>query len=373
MLTFAFAFAAAAEEPASPQAAPAVKVSGYVEAFYQLNFNWPSNLITAWRGFDNRSSSFTLSNAALDVTGSEGPISARIALQVGHAPASYYLAEPTYPAEAGVGASDPQLWRIVQQAYLSYQVPVGKGLLTEAGIFLSPIGIENLPIDTQWNWSRSDLFFALPYYHAGVRVTYPFTDRLTGVAYVVNGWNDVVNRNPYPCFAGIAQYTVTDKVALQLLYFGGVEPATGAPQGQPWRNLFDATATWNATPWLTVAAQADAGFENNNFGRSSWVDGAAYVRVQAHAKLFFTARLDHIHESEPAGAPRLFFPADDVASETLTADYRPADGFSLRLEYRHDHASGPIYFDGTVQSVNGADVATARSQQTLTLGAVASF
>ena len=70
---------------------------------------------------------------------------------------------------------------------------------------------------------------------------------------------------------------------------------------------------------------------------------------------------------------RLFFPADDVGSETLTADFRPAEGFSLRLEYRHDHATRPIYFQGTVQSLNGADVTTAKTQQTLTLGAVAAF
>ena len=373
MLCSTPALAQATAAPQSPAAAPTFKASGYVEAFYQLNFNWPSNLTTAWRGFDDRSNSFTISNVALDVTGGLGPVSARIALQVGHAPASYSLAEPTYPAQAGVGPSDPALWRIVQQAYASYQIPVGRGLLAEAGIFLSPIGIENLPVNTQWNWSRSDLFFALPYYHAGVRFTYPFSDRLSGTLYVVNGWNDIVNRNRYPSFAGVANYTVTDRIALQLLYFGGVERPTGAPEGQPWRHLFDGTATWNVTPWLVLAAQADAGFEDNDLGTSSWTDAAAYLRVQAHPKLFFAARADRIHEHAPAGAAWLFFPADDVASETVTAEYRPADGYSLRLEYRHDHATAPIYFEGSVPSAQGADVPTARSQQTLTLGAVASF
>lgn len=371
--------AALAQSLPPPQPAPAttVKVTGYVEAYYQFNFNLPSNLITAWRGFDNRSNSFTVSNAALDVQGERGPVSARLALQIGHTPASYYLAEPTYPPQAGSGASDPALWRMIQQAIAGYRVPVGRGLLAEAGIFLSPIGFENLPIDSQWNWSRSDLFFALPYYHAGVRLTYPFSDRLTGAFYVVNGWNDIVNRNRYPCFAAVANYAVADKVALQLLYFGGVEQPTFAPEGQPWRHLFDATASWNATGWLTLAAEADAGFENNNFGTSSWYDGAAYLRVQPHPLFFITGRADRIRERQGSGprgsAPRLFFPADDVASETVTFDFRPADGFSLRLEYRHDHASAPIYFKGSVQRGQGADVATARAQQTLTLGAVASF
>ncbi len=380
MNRFAAAMAALAAGAARAEEAPltpVVKLSGYVEAFYQLNFNWPSNLVTAYRGFDNRSSSFTISNAAIDVSGAKGPVSARLALQVGHAPASYYLAEPTYPAQAGTGGSDAQLWRIIQQAIVGYQIPVGKGLLAEGGIFLSPIGMENLPIATQWNWSRSNLFFALPFYHAGVRLTYPVSDRWTFSFHVINGWNDVVNRNPYPSIMAMASYAIADRVSFQALYLGGIEPPTGAPEGQPWRNLFDATATWNATAWLTLAAEADAGFENNNFGASSWYDGAAYLRIRAHEKVFFTARIDHIHESvaqnAQGSAPRLFFPADDVGSETVTADYRPADGFSVRLEYRHDRASAPMYFSGSVQSVQGADVPTAKTQHTLTLGTVAWF
>jgi hypothetical protein len=356
---------------------PSIKVSGYAEVFYQLNFNWPSNLVTAYRGFDDRSSSFTVENSALDVTGQLGPVSVRIALQIGHTPASYYSAEPNYPAEAGVGDSGPELWRLIQQANVSYQIPVGRGLLGEAGIFLSPIGVEALAIKDDWNWSRSNLFFALPYYHAGFRFTYPFTDRLTGVLYLVNGWNDIVNKNPYPCMSGLLTYAIDDRLTLNLLYFGGVELPTGDPEGQPWRNLFDVNVTWNANGWLSLAAQADAGFERNNFGTSSWWTGAAYVRVRAHRKLYVAARADYFHEhdsiSSTGATERLFFPADNVHSETLTADFRPVDNFSLRLEYRHDTADTPIYYRGTVARVEGLDVPNAKDQQTLTLGVTGWF
>ena len=366
------------DQSPAPSPGPSVKISGYVEAFYSLNFNWPSNQITAYRGFDDRTSSITIDDAALDVTGTLGPALARLALQVGNAPASYYLAEPSYPAQAGAGVSDPALWRLIQQAILGYQVPVGRGALVEAGIFLSPIGIENLPINTQWNWSRSDLFFALPYYHAGARVTYPFTDKLAGVFYVTNGWNDIVNKNPYPCFAAIADYAAAENLALQFLYFGGVEEPTGSPEGQPWRNLFDVTATWNAAHRLSFAVQGDTGFEDNNFGTSSWIAGALYARLQLHPKLYLAGRIDHFHEHDAVNgagaATRLFFPANDVGSETATLDFRPiSDGFSVRLEFRADQASSPMYFKGTVEHVDGSDVATASTQQTLTLGAVAWF
>lgn len=354
---------------------PTIKVTGYIEAFYQYNFNHPSNLVTAYRGFDNRSNSFTIANAVLDVTGTLGNVSTRLALQVGHTPASYYSAEPTYPTEGGVGASNNLLWQLIQQAIVGYKIG---DLQTEAGVFLSPIGVENIAIKDQWNWSRSNLFFALPFYHSGVRLTYPLTSELTGVFMVTNGWNDIVNRNPYPCVAGILSWAPSSSLSGQLLYFGGVEPPTGAPEGQPWRNLFDVTATWNATDELSFAMQADTGFEPNNFGTSYWYDGAAYARVRAAAKLYFAGRADYFHEHDSQNASgassRLFFPADDVASGTATADYRPADNVSVRLEYRYDHANAPMYYRGTVATdMAGLGIPTAGSQHTLTLGATTWF
>ena len=365
------ALAASADARADePPVTPSYTLSGYVEAFYQHNFNEPSNLTTAYRGFDDRAASFTISNAVLDATGTAGALSVRIAVQVGSTPASYYSAEPQYAAQAGTGASNPELWRVIQQALVGYQT---HGALVEVGIFLSPIGFENLPIKDQWNWSRSNLFLALPYYHAGVRATYPLTAHLTAVTMVTNGWNDVVNRNKYPCVAGSLAYA-RGPLSVTGLYFGGVEPPTGAPEGQPWRHLFDATALWTPRSDLALGAQADAGFEDNAFGRASWATGAAYARVRPLSGLFVAARYDYFHEHEPAGAPRLFFPADDVSSATITLDGRPDPHLSVRLEYRRDHATAPMYFRGAVaRDASGADVPTARDQDTLTLGAVGWF
>ena len=82
--------------------APAsVTIGGYVEVFYQLHAQNPANRITNLRGFDNRSRTFTLSNVALDAKGERGPVAARIVLQVGATPSTYYLSEP---ASAGTGS-----------------------------------------------------------------------------------------------------------------------------------------------------------------------------------------------------------------------------------------------------------------------------
>jgi hypothetical protein len=73
---------AMAQEP-SPAAAPTpaprtVSLTGYFEAFYSWNFNRPGNDVTAFRGFDNRHDTITISNAVLDAAWSSGRVSGRV-------------------------------------------------------------------------------------------------------------------------------------------------------------------------------------------------------------------------------------------------------------------------------------------------------
>lgn len=364
----------AAPAEAAPAAGPSVRFDGYVEVGFSHNFNEPSNGITNFRGFDNRHDTFSLSNAVLGATFDYESFMGRLALQVGDAPTTYYLAEPALPGSGGAGPSGAEVWKYVQQAYAGWKAPVGRGISIQAGIFLSPIGIEGIAIKDNWSWSRSDLFFGLPFYHTGLRVGYDFTDRLSGMLMVCNGWNSVTDNNTGKSFSAQITYKIPDRFSGSVLYFTGPERAPGAPEGEPWRHLFDAWAQLDATPWLSFAIHGDAGFERNRFGTSYWGAGAVYGRVQPVKWLYLAARGDsfweHAASNSQGTASRLFWPADNVASGTFTVDVRPHSNVSFRLEYRHDEASGPMYFRGRVE---GDGVATpyipnATSQDTLTGG-----
>jgi hypothetical protein len=364
-------------------------IGGYAEIFYQWNFNEPSNGITHYRGFDNRHNAFTISNAVVDAAGSIGPVSARIALQVGHTPETYYKSEPPSPPCApsalggfctnapGAGSTNAAVWKYLQQANAAVTFPIGRGLLLEGGIFLSPVGPEGMAVKDQWNWSRSNLFFGLPFYHTGVRLSYPFTSRITVALAVFNGWNSVVDNNPEKSVAASFNYVITDKLTYQLLYFGGVERAAGAGEGRAWRHLFDTYLGWYPRKWLSLLAHVNAGFEPNRFGISRWAAGALYARVRPLKWLYLAARGDFFWEGPtgpPAAAAPIFWPVGWVSSGTLTVDARPFDNVSLRVEYRHDHADADLYFNREVPvGFNGVYAANATSQDTITLGLTSWF
>jgi len=371
----AIAYPASAEEPKT--SATKVAVTGYVESFYQWNFNNPSNRLTNFRGFDNRHNSFTISNAVLDTQSTAGPVSARLALQVGHTPETYYLPEPSSPGSSSAGTTNASTWKFLQQANIGYRAPFGRGLLIEAGIFLSPIGPESFPIKDNAHWSRSNLFFGLPFYHTGARVSYMPADRITLILMGSNGWNSVVDNNSGKSVAAELLYTIAGHLAAHVLYFGGVEHPTGVLEGSPWRHLFDAYATWKARPWLSGYLHGNAGLERNRFGTSHWQAGALSARVHALDWLAFAARGDvffeHVAKNAAGTASPIFWLSDWVASQTVTAELKPGD-VSIRLEYRHDQAAGATFFrDAVAIDAMGAFVPNALSQDTVTAGMVAWF
>jgi hypothetical protein len=369
-------------QPAEPppksdiSSGPKITVAGYLEALYQLHFQNPSNHLTSLRGFDNRSRTITLSNVAVDVKGETGPVTARIILQVGHTPSSYYLAEPASPGSPGVNASGGELWKYVQAANVTAKAP--KDVTIEAGLFPSPIGPEVIPIKDNWNWSRSDLFFGLPFYHTGVAVSRPLGGGWTGKLHVYNGWNSVTDNNGTPSIALSAAYAKGTTLA-QVLYFGGNERASGAPEGTPWRHLFDAYVQFPVTSELSMLAHGNAGVEATAFGTSSWVAGALYGKLALSSKLYAAIRGDLFYEQVASNsmgtASAIFWPTEWIGSGTMTLAYQPVTGVSVRLEYRHDQAKTDVFFGGAVagDGVTMPFVFDRDRQDTVTLGATAWF
>lgn len=373
--------------PATPASAPEISTlkvvpTGYVEAYYAYNFNRPSNRITNYRGFDNRHDTFSLTNAAFGANWDAGRVGGRVVLQIGSTPSSYYSGEPALAGAGGANASSSELWKYLQEAFISYKASVGRGLLLQLGLVASPIGFETFAVKDSWNWSRSNLFVGFPYYHTGIRATYDWSNELTTTVSVFNGWNSVVDDNDEKSFEANVRYEIAGTVRLQGLYFGGVERPRGAEEGPAWRHHFDAVVQVDPTNWLSIAGQGDYGSENNRIGTARWAAGAVYARFQPFHRIYLALRGDRFHEqlatdaSGRSSSPLFWGGVEWVSSGTATIDVRPHDQLSVRLEYRHDVAAAPLFFGRNVLGDGSSDaryVANARTQDTLLLGGTAWF
>lgn len=365
---------------------------GWVEAYYGWNFNQPSNGITDLRGFDNRHNSVNLSNIVLDAQWDWEGVNGRITLQWGSTPATYYLAETNAPSlGTGVGAQSQTMWQMVQQAFVGYRIPVGGGLNIQAGLFLSPIGVEAMAVRDNYLLSRSNLFYGFPFYHTGLRASYAITDELSVILWGINGWNTVLDNNDEKSFAVELSWATPGLLSANLTYLGGVERPRNAPEGRAWRHVIDLNATLTPIEWLGLQGQITGGWEDNAFGTSAYVGTLLSARFQIVEWLALAARGDFFWErvaSNAVGsASAIFWPVEWVSSATAAVEIRPHSHIVLRLEYRHDHAAGDgangacatmgrcAYFAGSVMG-DGATtpfVHNASTQDTLTLGTTAWF
>jgi hypothetical protein len=363
--------------PPATVTATTVTLSGYTEAYWQWNANRPSNGITNLRGFDNRHNSLTLSNAVLDAQWDAPQAFGRVALQVGSTPATYYAAEPVVSGGSGANASNQGLWQWLQQAYVGGRVGPNNRLTLSAGLFLSPIGPESMAVKDNWTWSRANAFFGLPFYHTGARASWALSDKAAVAAAVYNGWNSVVDNNRDKSVSLQWTWTTANLVG-SVLYFGGVERSVGAAEGRPWRHLLDSHWTWHLTDRFSMLAHINGGVERGDLGTSKWFSAVLNGRFQAKRWLYLVARGEAFWEKVPRNAKgtagAIFWPTPWLGSATVTADLRPHDQLSLRLELRHDLADGKAWYGGQVaKDAGGQCTANRDAQSTFTVGATSWF
>lgn len=328
-------------------------LGGYAEVFGTVTTEHVADGTLQLRGFDNRVNTFSLSNVALstqvrcgDRARGWGQIGLDVTLQ---------FAGTTAPTYYGSEAGD---WRFIQQASFSWRRDTdtarGRYWLVESGVFLSPIGPEGMAVKDNWNWSRSNLFFGLPFYHLmPLRVTRGWSPQFRTTVGVLNGWNDIVDNNDEKTFYIQAVYE-TARTTASALVMTGVERPGGAPEGRPWRTLIDAHFTFHLTAWFSFQFHVNMGCEPNRFGWSQWGAGALSLRVRPWPTrlpgLTFAVRWDGFSEGTPSGATPIFWPTTPgwlsqtfMSSSTLTVRWEILGHAAVYLEGRGDYTTAQIW------------------------------
>ncbi|HTR99354.1 MAG TPA: outer membrane beta-barrel protein, partial [Bacteroidota bacterium] len=242
--------------------------------------------------------------------------------------------------------------------------PLGNGLTADVGKFVTHMGYEVIESKDNWNYSRSLLFaWAVPYYHTGLRLTYPCADNFTVAVHVVDGWNSTIDNNAEQSLGLSLSYSPTGSTGLILNVIDGFEQPSGADVGK--KKVFDFIVTDNVSEALALSLNADYGDEATVSGLYTWKGAAAYGRYACTPHSAVAVRAEVF--DDPRGyATGLGVPGLRVYELTATYEYRFADALLLRGEVRHDNANAPI-FD------RKADVNALNGQTTFLVGVVAMF
>ena len=204
-----------------------IDFSGLIDGYYLENFNHPASSLNQLYNFDVKANQFSLNMAKLTLNHDPDPVGFRIDFGFGRA---FDIVHATETA--------PDIFRHLEQAYVSLKAPKTKGVEVDFGEFVTSAGAEVIETKDNWTYSRSLLFaWAIPYYHFGLRTSFPVGKYFTGGVQVVNGWNNIEDNNSGKTVGLVGAFTFKKFTWTSDYYVGPENTATN----KGIRQLYDTT------------------------------------------------------------------------------------------------------------------------------------
>lgn len=332
----------------------AIQFTGYVTTTYNYNLSGateagtPADRRNDFRYFDSEAKQFTFNMAELQFlkpSTEDSRFGFGLTFNIGSDARKIHA--------AGLGADNPLEFTNqafdLRQAYVTYKIPLGKGLDVKGGKFDTLIGLEVVPAPANVNLSRSLLFsWSPPFTHVGFLLSYPFTDWMTATAGVVNGWDVADDNNRAKSFIGQVSLTPVKNVTLVLNAIGGPEQGSFGvpPSNSNHRWLLDFVLIFTPIEKLTLYLSGDLGAEDDALGPgvdAEWWGIEGIVAYQLTDKLSVAVRGEFFRDDDGAKAFTDFVGgvafAQNLWEVTGTLKYQFTDHFYTRLEYRHDQSN----------------------------------
>jgi hypothetical protein len=333
-----------AETPPAPQKwYEAISVNGFVSTSYSYNLNRPASGTNRYRAFDFDDNTFKLDVAELVLqraVSKAGDVGFRIDATAGASIPRVAAASGLFRDPATGVAEDFDL----QQAFVSWVAPVGRGLRLDVGKMVTTAGYEVVDGYDGFNdnATRSFLFaYAEPVTHTGIKAAYAFSDTVSANVMVVNGWDNVKDNNSSKTLGAGVTVSPSPKVSLTANYLHGPERTNDNADA---RGLLDLIAVLKPSDVVTIGFNLDRGTEEGlaeGGGTATWWGVAGYFRVGLTSSFATTLRAEYFDDADGVRTGTV----QKLKELALTPELRLGGGLIARADLRIDVSDAPVFED----------------------------
>ena len=231
------------------------------------------------------------------------------------------------------------------QMYLSYIAAVGNGLRLDFGKFVTHMGYELIDGYDGYNdnQTRSFLFgYTIPYTHTGVRIGYSFVENISAMLMIVNGWDNAIDNNKSKTVCGQIAITPTNGLNLFANMSYGPEKDNNNSDN---RSAFDFVGVYAVNDLLTLGTNIDYGSEpraTTTGTDASWFGFAGYLRFNISKCFSLALRGEQFDDKEGVRTGTI----QKLREVTITPEFKPADHFSVRGDFRMDKSDKKVFEKG---------------------------
>jgi len=314
-----------------------IQPSATAETSYSHSFNQPAEVggvpgANAYRANDPFHNRLRLNQLRLGLerpSTAESPFGFRFDFNFGQDPGTFAPRDSINVPVTGARGDPGTQYFALQQAYLTYRLPVLEGFTLQAGQFGTTVGAEvaDGPSNTWLLLSRGLLTTqAQPYYHAGALMRMKFSPQVEGIVGGVNGWDSTFGHEPGGTAVTGLNLTL-DPVTLGFNYLIG-----DAPGGA--RGLFDFVGQWNVSDTWSLGTNIDIGHGHDaTTGRGGMWYGVALYQQAAPTPWFRATAREEIF-GDPQGIRTGV--SQNLASLTFGTTFLIPYGFGIGPEIRYD-------------------------------------
>jgi len=244
----------------------------------------------------------------------------------------------------------------LEEAYITYNPPGLPDFQVKAGKFVTLHGAEVIEPWRNANVSRSLQYtFAIPIGHVGALASYAFSEQVTAMLGIVNGWDNVVDSNDGKTVHGGVILTPVEQFSLAIMgIYGCEQPDNGYSK----RGVADVVATIKPIDNFAITLNYDYGNESGLGvgGNEQWNAVSGIVAYDLPDLLVvpigFALRGEYFDDSDGTRLQSQLQPGDpgygkyqNAWEVTGTFKVVLAEGLMFRTEYRYDSAQNNLYED----------------------------
>lgn len=340
-----------------------IAVNGFLSTSYSYNFNKPASGTNQFRVFDFDDNSIKVDVAEVvlqKAVAKPGEAGFRVDAVAGSS-------IPRVSAAAGLfrDASGKAQDFDLQQAFVSYITSVGSGLRFDAGKFVTNHGYELIDGYDGYNDNATRSFsfgFAIPFTHTGIKASYTFSDRISAMLMLVNGWDNAKDNNSSKSLGAQLIWTPSKIVTITANYMVGAERSDTNGDA---RNLVNVNAQWKATDGIVLAVDAVYGSEPNAVTQGQtamWNGIVGYARFGLSDTFALVLRGEFFNDRNGARTGV----AQRLTGVTLTPELKVGSHVVFRGDLRVDFSDKEAFEDR-----DGA--LTKKQQPTVLLNALYTF
>lgn len=313
-----------------------LKVSGLVDVYYLNDFHVVGATDRPYASSSARLLEFTVNMAYLDLDYRTEKVRARFVPGFG-----------TYINTNNI--LEPGSLKNILEANAGIKLSRKKDIWFDAGIFGAPFTNETAISKNQNIYTRSLAAENSPYYLSGVRLTYPLSAKTNFYFYMVNGWQQMADRNKPLSICTQVEYRPTNKLLFNWSTYVGSEQT---PQTPTYRNryfndlyvIFEPSKKWSFTACASHGLQEKRDTLTQQLPMHTWwqLNGTAKYLVKPN--FFVSARAEYYEDlKQTIVVSKTSVQSFNAFSETLSLNWKVSRNALLRLEGRRYHSDRAVF------------------------------